>query len=204
MSPGQEGPLRFAGIYLTVLLRLLACRRLQSLRVSYGCLMPNDLFVPKPAPLSWGVPMPPVAALRPGPGNWMRSLTLAALTLVAPGAALADYKLEFEGTSFREYYCGVTLTMTNESEAHLTEINGFVASMIDGEQVARSRGMSFLNLAPGDSATKLFEAPNAPCDEATEYVFIVGACRFDASFAPQADCAARIDGVAPVAEEAGY
>ena len=134
----------------------------------------------------------------------IRSLILATLVLAAPTAGLAEYKLEFEGTSFREYYCGVTLTMTNESDAPLTEINGFVASMIDGEQVARSRGMSFMNLAPGDSATKLFEAPNAPCDEATEYVFIVGACRFDASFSPQAECAAQIVGVAPVADEAGY
>ncbi len=133
-----------------------------------------------------------------------RSLSLAAaLAAALPATVQADYRLEFEGTSFREYYCGVTLTMTNDSDAHLTEINGFVASMIDGEQVARSRGMSFLDLAPGESATRLFEAPNAPCDEATEYVFIVGACRFDASFSPKEECAARIVGMAPVAEEAG-
>lgn len=166
--------------------------------------MPNDLSSPSPALPLCGAPVPRTAAVGRGTLSLIRSSTIAALALVAPSAALADYKLEFQGTSFREYYCGVTLTMTNESDAHLTEINGFVASMIDGEQVARSRGMSFLNLAPGDSATKLFEAPNAPCDEATQYVFIVGACRFDASFSPQADCAARIVGVAPVAEEAGY
>jgi len=118
------------------------------------------------------------------------------------GPAFADYRLEFEGTSFRDYYCGVTLTMTNESDETLTEINGFVVSMIEGEQVARSRGMSFLNLAPGESASNLFEAPNAPCDEATEYVFVVGACRFGAGFSPQQDCADRIVGVAPVAEVA--
>lgn len=129
-------------------------------------------------------------------------LTGALCAACVAGPAFADYRLEFEGTSFREYYCGVTLTMTNESDETLTEINGFVASMVDGEQVARSRGMSFLNLAPGESASNLFEAPNAPCDEATEYVFIVGACRFDASFSPQEECAARINGVAPVAEKA--
>ena len=127
-------------------------------------------------------------------------LTFLALMLATP--ALAEYRLEFNGTSFREYYCGVTLTMTNEGDETLTEINGFVASMIDGEQVARSSGMSFLNLAPGQSDTQLFEAPNAPCDAATEYVFIVGACRFGPSFAPQEDCAALIRGVAPVAEAA--
>ncbi|MEM1065472.1 MAG: hypothetical protein AAF771_03825 [Pseudomonadota bacterium] len=132
----------------------------------------------------------------------MRHAILTALLAVVGAPALADYRLEFEGTSFREYYCGVTLTMTNESDETLTEINGFVASMIDGEPVARSRGMSFLNLAPGESASRLFEAPNAPCDEATEYVFIVGACRFGPSFAPQEECAALIRGVAPVAEAA--
>lgn len=125
---------------------------------------------------------------------------LCAACVAAP--AFADYRLEFEGTSFREYYCGVTLTMTNESDETLTEINGFVVSMIGGEQVARSRGMSFLNLAPGESASNLFEARNAPCDEATEYVFIVGACRFGSGFSPQQDCADRIVGVAPVAEVA--
>lgn len=131
-----------------------------------------------------------------------RILSAAVFTCLIASPVGAEYRLEFESTSFREYYCGVTLTMTNESDETLTEINGFVASMIDGEQVARSRGMSFLNLAPGESASNLFEAPNAPCDEATEYVFIVGACRFDASFAPQEECAARIVGVSPVAETA--
>ncbi|RMA41440.1 TroA family protein [Rhodophyticola porphyridii] len=131
--------------------------------------------------------------------------------LDAPGFTVAtdaippqpSYRLEFEGTSFREYYCGVTLRMTNESDETLTEINGFVASMKDGEQVGRSRGMSFLNLAPRESGSALFEAPHAPCDEATEYVFIVGACRFGPGFSPQDECAARIVGVAPVAETAG-
>ena len=133
----------------------------------------------------------------------MRSKAIAALCAVAAaGPALAEYRLEFEGTSFREYYCGVTLAMTNDSDETLTEINGFVASMIDGEQVARSRGMSFLNLAPGERASALFEAPNAPCDEATEYVFIVGACRLGPGFSPQQECADRIVGVAPVAETA--
>ena len=131
-----------------------------------------------------------------------KTVLASTLLLLVSSPVAADYRLEFEGTSFREYYCGVTLTMTNESDEALTEINGFVASMIDGEQVARSRGMSFLNLAPGESGTRLFEAPNAPCDEATEYVFIVGACRFGASFSPQSECAARIVGVAPVAESA--
>ena len=133
----------------------------------------------------------------------MRPTILAvALAAILAAPAWAEYRVEFEGVSFREYYCGVTLTMTNESDETLTEINGFVASLIDGQQVGRSRGMSFLDLAPGESASNLFEAPNAPCDQATEYVFIVGACRFDASFAPQEECAARITGVAPVAEEA--
>ncbi|MEM7721112.1 MAG: hypothetical protein AAF376_01950 [Pseudomonadota bacterium] len=132
----------------------------------------------------------------------MSRVALTCLSLMLATPALAEYRLEFEGVSFREYYCGVTLTMTNDRDETLTEINGFVASVIDGEQVARSRGMSFLNLAPGQSESRLFEAPNAPCDEATEYVFIVGACRFGPSFSPQEECAALIRGVAPVAEAA--
>lgn len=132
----------------------------------------------------------------------MRRSACAALGLVIAAPASAEYRLEFDGVSFREYYCGVTLTMTNDGDETLTEINGFVASMIDGEQVAHSRGMSFLNLAPGQSESRLFEAPNAPCDEATEYVFIVGACRFGPSFSPQEECAALIRGVTPVAEAA--
>lgn len=126
-----------------------------------------------------------------------------ALLLVTAAPAWAEYRLEFEGTSFREYYCGVTLKLTNESDAPLTEINGYVASRIGEEQVGRSRGASFVNLAPGESATALFEAPHAPCDEATQYEFIVGACRFGPSFSPQEECAALIRGVAPVAKVAG-
>ncbi|MEM6638189.1 MAG: hypothetical protein AAF667_20160 [Pseudomonadota bacterium] len=127
------------------------------------------------------------------------TIALAAMTA---SVAQADYRLVFEGTSFREYYCGVTLTMTNESPAPLVEINGFVASFIGDEQVGRSRGASFLNLAPGESASALFEAPHAPCDEATRYEFVVGACRIGSSFAAKEDCASKITCVDPVAETA--
>lgn len=133
----------------------------------------------------------------------MRLISNSALFLLVAIPTQADYALEFEGTSFREYYCGVTLKLTNESDAPLTEINGFVASFIGDEQVGRSRGASFNNLSPGESASALFEAPNAPCDEATEYEFIVGACRIDASFSPKAECATRIRGIDPVKKTAG-
>ena len=133
----------------------------------------------------------------------MRYVLMTAMVLALAAPAWAEYRLEFEGTCFREYYCGVTLKLTNESDAPLTEINGYVASRIGDEQVGRSRGASFINLAPGESATALFEAPHAPCDEATQYEFIVGACRFGPSFSPKEECAALIRGVAPVAEVAG-
>lgn len=133
----------------------------------------------------------------------MRRGLAAALLPIMAIPAQADYSLEFEGTSFREYYCGVTLKLTNKSDAPLTEINGFVVSIIGDEQVGRSRGASFNNLAPGDSATALFEAPHAPCDEATQYQFVVGACRIGSGFSAQEECAVRIRGVEPVAETAG-
>jgi len=128
---------------------------------------------------------------------------LAAFMFLLATPSFAEYRLEFEKTSFREYYCGVTLTMTNDSEETLVEINGFVASFTGDEQVGRSRGASFLNLKPGESATHIFEAPNAPCDEATSYKFLVGACRFGPSFADKEDCAALIRGIAPVQDIAG-
>jgi len=133
----------------------------------------------------------------------MRLLSLTTITIAMIGsAAKTDYLLEFSGTSFREYYCGVTLVMTNQSDAPLVEINAFVASYIGDEQIGRSRGASFLNLGPGESASALFEAPHAPCDEATRYEFVVGACRIDTSFSAHEDCSSRITGIDPVAETA--
>lgn len=48
--------------------------------------------------------------------------------------------------------------------------------------------MSFLNLAPGDNASTIFKAPHAPCDEAADYVFFIGAYT---RFEPPGDCAAH-------------
>jgi hypothetical protein len=99
--------------------------------------------------------------------------TLCAGCLAAP--AFAECRLEFEATGFRECHCGVTLVLTNEGGKTLKEINGFVVSMTDGEQVSRSRGVSFVDLAPGQRASARFETLHAPCDEAREFVFVVGA-----------------------------
>ena len=92
--------------------------------------------------------------------------------------------------------------MRNNTSEPLTEINGFVASMVDGVQIERSRGASFTDLAPGDSDQALFESPNVPYDTAMKYVFMVGACRFDATFSNKEICLERILGTAPVALKA--
>ena len=130
------------------------------------------------------------------------ALAVCAAGAFCPPAAGSDFVLTFDGTSFRDYYCGVTLSMKNNTSEPLTEINGFVASMVDGVQIGRSRGASFTDLAPGESGQALFESPNVPCDTATEYVFMVGACRFDATFSNKEICSERILGTAPVAPEA--
>lgn len=133
----------------------------------------------------------------------MRLLFTIFACLTTANHAWAEYQLEFEGTGFREYYCGVKLKLTNKSDQNLTEINGFVLSFIGDEQVGRSRGSSFFNVAAGDSQSKIFEAPNAPCDQAASFKFIVGACRLGSSFAPQQECADLINGVEPVEQSAG-
>ncbi|MGB3554990.1 MAG: hypothetical protein WBA25_10160 [Jannaschia sp.] len=127
-------------------------------------------------------------------------LLTAALTLPLPALA-ADWRLELLETGQREYYCTGTIRLTNKGDAALTELSGFFLIEIDGEQVGRSKGNWFLNLAPGASAEAVFETPNAPCAEADRWTFVVGACRLDAGFEDKAACAARIDTVAPLATE---
>lgn len=133
----------------------------------------------------------------------LRILLAIIISLTIINHAWAEYQIEFEGTGFREYYCGVKLKLTNKSDQNLTEINGFVLSFIGAEQVGRSRGSSFFNVAAGDSQIKTFEAPHAPCDQATKFKFIVGACRLGSSFVPQQECADLIIGVEPVEQSAG-
>ncbi|MCV3272853.1 hypothetical protein [Roseobacter sinensis] len=54
----------------------------------------------------------------------MRLLTATALLMLAT-PALAEYRLEIAATGKRDYYCTITVALTNESDAPLTEINAF-------------------------------------------------------------------------------
>lgn len=125
----------------------------------------------------------------------MRLFAIALITFAAP--ALAEYRLEITETGQRDYYCIITVELTNDSAEPLTEINAFFLNYIGQEQVGRSKGASFFNVAPGASATATFETPNAPCVEVERYDMVIGACRLDASFAEKAICADRMALTAP-------
>lgn len=126
--------------------------------------------------------------------QWMT----AAFCACAASSSMADYAIEIEGTGMRAYYCTITVSLHNQTDAPLTEVNGHFFSYLDGTQVGRSKGASFLNVAPDGRAEAVFETPNAPCDEVTSYQFVIGACRIDTAFIPKQDCAALIDPVAPI------
>lgn len=118
--------------------------------------------------------------------------TVLALCLCSGSTALADYKLNLTETGLRDYYCTITVTLTNETDAALTEVNGFFLSFVEEEQVGRSKGSSFMNVPPGGIATAIFETPNAPCDDVTRYDFVIGACRVGAGFEDRSVCAERM------------
>ena len=83
-------------------------------------------------------------------------------------------------------------------------MNGHFFSFLGDEHVGRSKGASFLNLAPGDSAEAVFETPNAPCDDVTSYRFVIGACRIESSFIDKAECAGLIDSTDPISGAEGF
>ncbi|MEM7711104.1 MAG: hypothetical protein AAF264_10230 [Pseudomonadota bacterium] len=127
----------------------------------------------------------------------MRILT-AALLLALPTPAMADWTLDLIGTGQREYYCTGTVRLTNNGDAPITELSGFFLIHLDGAQVGRSKGTWFLDVPPGGTAEATFETPNAPCAEADDWTYVVGACRLDDGFADKAACAARVDASAPL------
>ncbi|MEL7213706.1 MAG: hypothetical protein AAGK92_13670 [Pseudomonadota bacterium] len=135
---------------------------------------------------------------------FLRQLTAATLCATLATSAAADYTLTLQDTGMRSYYCTITVSLTNTTDAPLTEVNGHFFSFLGDEQVGRSKGASFLNLAPGASAQAVFETPNAPCDEVTSYRFIIGACRIDSSFIDKAECATLIDATDPIAGSEGF
>lgn len=133
----------------------------------------------------------------------MRTLRATTLVLVGATAAdAADYALELQSTGLREYYCTITVTLENRTDAPLTEISGFFYSFRGDEQVGRSKGGWFMNVPAGGIAEATFETPNAPCEEVTRYDFVVGACRIGPDFEDKALCAERVLGVAPIYAEA--
>lgn len=119
---------------------------------------------------------------------------LCAVGLWAGAAQADDYVLTLHETGLREYYCTMRVSLENRSEETLTEISGYFYSFIDGEQVGRSKGAWFMSVPPGGTAEAVFETPNAPCDRATRYDFVVGACRLGPRFEDKSLCTERIQG----------
>ena len=125
---------------------------------------------------------------------------IAAVSLGATPLHAADYTISLKDTALREYYCQITVTLENTTDAPLTEISGFFYAYIGDEQVGRSKGSWFMNVPPGGAATATFETPNAPCDEVERYEFVLGACRLQGpGFEDVATCAPLIEGADPLA-----
>lgn len=119
------------------------------------------------------------------------------------GAQSADYRMTLTDIGKRDYYCTITVRLENLSATALQDLNGFFLSYVGDTESGRSKGASFLNVAPGGSAEAVFETPNAPCSkdatDVTDYRFFVGACRIGGSFVDQEQCATAIEVVAPIA-----
>lgn len=127
----------------------------------------------------------------------LKLVLTAGVSLLIAAPALADYRLALIETGKREYYCTITVELTNESEELLTEMNVFFLNFIGTERVGRSKGASFLNVEPGQSASATFETPNAPCENVESYHPVVGACRLGPSFEDKSVCVDLLDIEAP-------
>ena len=113
---------------------------------------------------------------------------------VFASGAMAEPSLtvDAEHAGFREYYCVTKGTITNTGDQTLREINGYFIIYENGVETARSRGASFMDVAPGATVEGLSDAPQAPCDTATSYAFVVNACMEGFSFIDRYACAAMI------------
>ncbi|WP_424970717.1 hypothetical protein [Dinoroseobacter sp. S76] len=121
-----------------------------------------------------------------------------ALTLPAT-AAWAEFDLALGEIGKREYYCTAQMTLTNTGPDPVMEVSGHFYLYVGAERVGRSKGTWFMNIAPGASATAVFETPNAPCEAVDRYEFVVGACRLDGpGFDPVSACSAQIKGQGPI------
>ena len=133
----------------------------------------------------------------------MLAATIAVGAIVAQaGPATADTGLELalQDIGQRDYYCTATFALTAANGSVFQDINGYFYLFVDGEQVGRSKGSSFLFEDGQTSASAVFETPNAPCTDVNGYVFVVGACMKGNSFADRTECAAAIASSGPVRE----
>ena len=132
----------------------------------------------------------------------MKATAIGLATALCLGAAplhAGDYLLTLIDSKLREYYCQITVTLENTTDAPLTEISGFFYAYIGDEEVGRSKGAWFMNVPAGGVAEATFETPNAPCDEVERYEFVLGACRLAGpGFEDVATCAPLIGGAAPL------
>lgn len=121
-------------------------------------------------------------------------VALATGLSLAPLQALAEpsFTVDAEHSGFREYYCVTKGRITNTGDTPLCEINGYFVIFENGVETARSRGTSFLDLEPGATVEAFSEAPQAPCDTATSYTFIINACMEGFSFMDRTECAAMV------------
>ncbi|MEM1077273.1 MAG: hypothetical protein AAGI09_01995 [Pseudomonadota bacterium] len=132
----------------------------------------------------------------------MVRITAASLAVLVstPGLATAsEMELTLGEIGLREYYCTAEMTLSNRSDRPVMEVTGHFFLYVGADQVGRSKGTWFMNIAPGESVTAVFETPNAPCDQVERYEFVVGACRLKGpGFDPTAACAQLISGTGPI------
>ena len=134
----------------------------------------------------------------------VKYLACGMLMILAANSASADYAIALQDKGLRDYYCTITVRLQNNTDAPLTEINGHFFSFVGEHEVGRSKGASFMNVAPGEIALATFETPNAPCEDVTSYRFVIGACRVGAGFIDKSDCAALIETAVPIDGAAGF
>ncbi|MEL6919544.1 MAG: hypothetical protein AAFO77_00775 [Pseudomonadota bacterium] len=131
-------------------------------------------------------------------------IRFAAVLACLGGSALADYRLTLTDIGKRDYYCTITVMLTNDSDAPLTEINAFFLNFVGDTEVGRSKGASFFDVPAGGSSTATFETPNAPCSandtEVESYKMIIGACRIGTGFEDKSVCVSRMELAAPFSE----
>ena len=119
-------------------------------------------------------------------------LPLIACLAICAGPVAAEYTLALKDIGKRDYYCTITVELTNGPDEQLTAINAFFLNYVGEAAVDRSRGAS-------TSAT--FETPNAPCSatdtDVETYKMIIGACRIGIGFEDKSVCVERMDLTSP-------